>query len=65
MEWISVKERLPDEQTYVLLWVGGLVNQWIKHYYTRNGRWICMERIGLPQYYEVKIWMPLPEPPKQ
>jgi Protein of unknown function (DUF551) len=61
--WISVRDNLPKEQTHVMVWVGGLVNQPIKHFYTSTGKWMNMETIVLPKYYEVEFWMPLPVSP--
>ena len=62
--WISVDDDLPKEQTYVSVWVGGSVNQPVKHFYTSKGKWMNMETIILPKYYEVRLWQPLPAPPK-
>lgn len=64
-EWISTTRLLPEIQTRVFVWIGGLINQPVKHYYTSKGKWVNMEKIVLPKYYEVDFWMPLPEPPKQ
>ena len=62
-EWISVTDRLPEVRTYVLVWIGGLLNQPVKHFYTSKGKWVNLENIVLPKYYEVDFWMPIPEPP--
>lgn len=59
-EWISVKDRMPEEDNRVLVWLG------VKLYdYTRidtdrlhNGRWIRWGK-------DVTHWMPLPNPPKE
>jgi hypothetical protein len=62
--WVSVEERLPEIKSYAMVWIGGTVNEWIKHFYSSQGKWINMEGIVLPKYYEVTHWMPLPQPPK-
>jgi len=57
MEWISVKESLPPEDTDVLI-SDGLrcsVSEWDNS----CGIW----RGGNIIQYEVKCWMPLPKPP--
>ena len=65
MEWISVKERLPDEQGAVLGYcIGGKHKQlsWMDIYYWTG------EKFGHPNPHEndeVTHWMPLPEPPKE
>ena len=57
--WISVNDDLPKSKTHVWVWIGGLVNQPVKHFYTSKGKWLNMETIILPKYYEVEFWMPL------
>lgn len=61
MEWISVKDKLPEKQTRVLL-------------FDNCGFGILTGRIGsagwylegdLDKYANVTHWMPLPEPPKE
>ena len=63
-EWISVKERLPQEK------VDCIVHY--KHAYCDNdGYWaigICFndgEKFQINPAYKVTHWMPLPEPPKE
>ena len=62
-EWISVKERLPEEK------VNCIVHY--KHAYCDNdGYWaigMCFydgEKFQLYPAYKVTHWMPIPEPPK-
>lgn len=61
MDWISVKERLPEEQTGVLIAVKDcrsvIAQVW-------NGRWTDVGESGLDyEQDDVTHWMPLPEPP--
>lgn len=58
-KWIPVTERLPAENTRVLVWLTDIVGAYTKMDTDRlkNNRWV---RWG--QY--VTHWMPLPEPPK-
>lgn len=72
MEWISVKDRLPELQLSVLLYkesVGGY--KWfevgyLNSYTTSVNRiypeWVVNGKYGESEYSH---WMPLPEPPKQ
>ena len=59
-EWISVKDRLPEDDLLVLI-TDGLslgdyeIARWNGSYWTRKA-W--------PLGYEPTHWMPLPEPPK-
>lgn len=60
-EWISVKDRLPEDMIErVLVYVSSISvigHPWIDTDRCRNGRWV---RYG----NDVTHWMPLPEPPK-
>ena len=75
-EWISVKERVPDNQYPVLVFVPSYKDEEEEHiehvgmaYYTwaPNGGWWCgtdgnvYGAIGI--IHEPTHWMPLPEPP--
>lgn len=71
-EWISVEERLPDEQTDVLAWV---VKSPFKAAAVTAGMfpdilggdtiWMGWENEEpFPSGWDVTHWMPLPEPPK-
>lgn len=58
-KWISVEDRLPDEE-YVLCYQGGSgrkPNIQVGFRSLISGYW-------LPNLYNVTHWMPLPEPPK-
>lgn len=60
MEWIPVKERLPDFYQQVIVH-GGI------GYLNRDGVWYTITAIdypGKPIQWEVTHWIPLPEPPK-
>ena len=64
-EWISVKDRLPEQMKKVLTTVEYDFNG--KHYrhlkiayYDGNGKWEPLSR----QTDEITHWMPLPDPPE-
>ena len=66
-EWISVKDRMPLTDTYVLTW--GYAETVTQMLYTRhNGEnyWDCrnIDKHYLLSQNPVTHWMPLPEPPK-
>lgn len=60
MEWISVKDRLPDEGTKVLSFSHEIKIDYI--IYAPDPIWACrLER----DESKVTYWMPLPEQPKE
>lgn len=69
MKWISVKDRLPDENVFEVLvkvdepsW-GSTEPKMIVAYYAHDLReWRC--DLTAREIYHVTHWMPLPEPPK-
>ena len=64
MEWISVKDRLPDAKSMVFVWVDE-VSQPVKHWYTESGRFISLETDILTRvYYECEYYF-IASPPKQ
>ena len=65
--WISVKERLPEDDGQMVIVCN--TNGWMRYqralYYPRDNLFVHYD----PQYYDkltldVTHWMPLPEPPK-
>ena len=66
-EWISVKDRLPEENydgsVNAVLVTDGLVQHIA---YFARGEWRFAEsgEIKEPMWYSITHWMPLPEPPK-
>ena len=70
MEWISTKDKLPEDQQYVLVAVmEGYPPSFYPHVfmyeeYTRSVGFFWAENNRRFREYEVEWWMPLPEPPK-
>ena len=69
-QWISVKDRLPEDGEHVLIWYEyyryGSYNRMYTTYeiaYQYNGHWTGAGD-SLGQLARVFAWMPLPEPPK-
>lgn len=68
-QWISVKDRLPEDGENVLIWYEyfryGSYNRMYKTYeiaYQYDGFWSGVNPLG--QKARVFAWMPLPKPPK-
>ena len=65
MEWISVKDRLPEKEKEVLVyWTN--TSQCKRHYeiiYYTGDHWFCLDDKVRP-WIKVTHWMPLPEPPE-
>jgi len=59
MEWISIKDKLPEINEEVLVMDRDFMDF---AYYNSEGQWIDREFIDLD---DVTHWMPLPEPPKE
>lgn len=60
-QWISVKDRLPDDEKDVLCYLGDAILRFTTVGYLLDGEW---RGDGFPLRY-VTHWMPLPEPPKE
>ncbi len=60
MEWVSVKDRLPEADQKVLVFSGGQYFE-VKYYIPRKDAWYPG---GLP-IGNSSHWMPLPDPPKR
>ena len=59
-EWISVKDRLPENDAYIDVTTDGVV---IPAYW-HNDRFYAFTAIGVATVGGVTHWMPLPQPPK-
>jgi len=65
-EWISVKDRLPDNHDDVLVVGEGWDNMnWWRIYFYEKGIWYTIDGDEVNEQSQSKIthWMPLPEPP--
>lgn len=60
--WISVKDRLPDECTHVLVY--GEFGVSMAFLYGDNKHWYIADTEDWDEVREVTHWMPLPEPPE-
>ena len=60
MKWISVKERLPERGTNVIVF--DFVDVFGGAFYSRDGSFYLSDSCRL---YNVTHWMPLPEPPEE
>ena len=67
--WISVEERLPEDNKVVLLWLGGCYkvallrdNKWWEctGYYTVCG-WSALDALSTTEVEYITHWMPIPE----
>ncbi|HBF66478.1 MAG TPA: hypothetical protein DDW34_12995 [Clostridium sp.] len=72
MQWISVKDRLPENNKSVLVYAEGTARQG-NTYATASLQegefWFISCEIGKQSFpnaqFKVAFWMPLPEPPKE
>jgi hypothetical protein len=58
MEWISVKDRLPENDDTVIIFLTTHKESWVGNY---DKRWM-VEEVGT--VYDVSHWMPMPKAPK-
>jgi len=68
MEWISVKDRLPEEQDSVLL-MGNIPlygDTWVHigYYFHTDNTYYCRDMVENNELPNTSHWMPLPKPPK-
>lgn len=62
MQWISVKDRLPeDDGKYLCCTRSGAIVVVKYHHFRDTGRWRTYESVA----QSITHWMPLPEPPKE
>jgi hypothetical protein len=63
-EWISVKDRLPDENVWVIVAANGVTQYGTAFLDCEGWNWFGGESDIAPTY-EMSHWQPLPEPPKE
>ena len=75
-EWISVEDRLPEDNTRCLIWSDGEYYISVPHFYKGRGKSNLGKRVAVwnEQYLgqdvsatftNVTHWMPLPSPPQK
>lgn len=64
MEWISVKDRLPDVNMGVLVFIPDEDNHITSGMWDVGKEWVLLDEYRVPEC-EVTHWLPLPKPPKQ
>lgn len=64
MDWISVKDRLPEPHRMVIVYVANRAGWWNieTDFLNLNGSWASNAD---SDWHIVTHWMPLPEPPKE
>ena len=60
-EWISVKDRLPEDDRNVLVYDDHDIQFWVAWHDECHNNWYTQEGESV---YGVSHWMPLPQPPK-
>lgn len=61
-EWISVKDRMPDEEETVVVWKNGELDVFT---YEGNNKWWDYEGWSTTEGFGVSHWMRISEPPKE
>lgn len=61
-EWISVEDRLPEDDASYLVWASDCGESEVALYYG-DGEWLTEDLENLTRF--VTHWMPLPEHPKE
>ena len=67
-KWVSVNDRLPESEQYVILWTKTGVMKYAKYLDDEPHRpWITYDENGSCRAWDnvVTHWMPMPEPPKE
>ena len=67
--WISVNDRLPEEDKVVLLWLGGCYKVallrdnkwWACTGWQIGGGWSALDALSIPEVESITHWMPIPE----
>ena len=62
MKWISVEERLPESDSWVLCWCSDVEVSVTVGYLTDNNEWVWAED-HTTTLEDLTHWMPLPETP--
>ena len=63
-EWISVKDRLPEADKYVLVITAGGLFKTARCNFYKNGTEVCWATNDGLGEKAITHWMPLPQPPK-
>jgi hypothetical protein len=61
-EWISVENRLPEDDASYLVWASDSGESEVALYYG-DGEWLTNDLKNITRF--VSYWMPLPKPPKE
>ncbi len=65
MEWISINERLPPEDEWVLVCGGKRYSSFMVARWTRSDEWLIESCSDIINIYPPTHWTPLPDPPKE
>lgn len=63
MDWISVKDKLPEKDISVLTFDGTYINV-MEYWYDEDGKQVWFNPPSPPSD-NITHWMPLPNPPKE